>query len=152
VDGATEEAGSGDMTSIDLTTTSMLGRRVWRVGAGRRLGARGWGRGVGSGVVVGLGLSGGEEGDRTCVEDAAVHDAVERACPGAAGGDRERPWPGRSRATVWTSREESDERTQSKDKDPVARLGMMRMRCAGEPAPLPAGREVTTNKLGRDRA
>jgi hypothetical protein len=99
-----------------------------------------------------VGLGGGEEGDRTSVEDAAVHDAVERACPGAAGDNGERPWPGRSRATVWTLREESDERTQPKDKDAVARLRMMRMRCPGESTSLTAGREVTTNRSGRDRA
>jgi hypothetical protein len=75
-------------------------------------GLEGGGRGVGSGAAVGLGLSGGEEGDRTCVEDVVVHDDMERACPGIEGGDGERPWPGRSRATVWTPREESDERMQ----------------------------------------
>lgn len=76
-------------------------------------GLEGGGRGVGSGAAVGLG--GREEGDRTSVEDAAVHDVVERACPGAAGDDGERPWPRRSRATVWTPQEESDERTQPKE-------------------------------------
>jgi hypothetical protein len=92
------------------------------VAGGGRTASRGsWvGGAIGGGAAVGLGR--GEEGDRTCVEDAAVHDVVERACPGAASDDGERTWSGRSRATVWTPREESDERTHPKDKDPVARM------------------------------
>jgi hypothetical protein len=68
-----------------------------------------------------------------------------RAGAGAAGGAGERPRPGRSSAAARMPREESAERTRRKEKDPAARPGRMRTRCAGEPA---AGREVTAKRPG----
>jgi len=78
----------------------------------------------------------------------------EGAGAGAAGGAGERPWPGRSSAVAWTPREESDERTRRKDKDPAARPGRTRTRtrCAEEPPPPPSllsmGREVMAKRPG----
>ena len=73
--------------------------------------------------------------------------ALVRAGAGAAGRAGERPWPGRSSAVAWTPREESEERTRRKDRDPAARPGRTRTRCAaGEPAA--EGREVTAKRPG----
>jgi len=69
-----------------------------------------------------------------------------RAGAGAAGGAGERPWPGRSSAAARTPREESEERTWRKEKDPAARPGRMRTRRAG--GPPPPGREVAAKSPG----
>jgi hypothetical protein len=74
--------------------------------------------------------------------------ALVRAGAVAAGDAGERPWPGRSSAAAWTPREESDERTRRKDKEPAARPGRTRTRCAGESPAAAVGREVTANRPG----
>jgi hypothetical protein len=79
-------------------------REVGVQGAARRLEARGQGRGRRGRCRCGLG-GGRREGDHAGVEDVAVHDAAAHACPGAAGGDGERPCTGRSRATTRFQRE-----------------------------------------------
>jgi hypothetical protein len=108
-DGGTTSVNS-TTTSVNSTTTSVNSTTTWMLGRWACRGQLGVsrleGRGMGRRGRCRCGLGGGHrEGDRAGVEDAVVHDAAAHAYPGAADGDGERPWTGRSRATTRFPRE-----------------------------------------------